>query len=245
MDLKGKNVLVTGAAKRIGAVIARHFADRGANILLHCHRSRNEAEKLAKQLRKKKVRTRIYSADLTDMDDTRRMCREILKDVRVVDVLVNSASIFYPIAFAKIEEKNWDDVLSIHLKAPFFLAQALAPAMKKKGAGRIINIADWAALRPYKDFLPYCVSKAGLITMTQALARTLAPEILVTAICPGAILPPPWLKTADRRAAARKILVGHWGRPEDIARAAVFLAEQDFITGSYHLVDGGEFLKGF
>jgi NAD(P)-dependent dehydrogenase (short-subunit alcohol dehydrogenase family) len=239
MNLKGKNVLITGAAKRIGREIARQFAARGARVLIHYHSSRKEAETLARE-----IKGRLYRADLFKLNEIQRMTRKILKEVGAVDVLVNNASIFVKTPFGKITESDWDRILSTNLKAPFFLAQELGMRMKRKGAGRIINIADWAGLRPYTGYLPYCISKGALITMTQGLAKTLAPEVLVTAVCPGPILPPPDLPREERERAAKKTLVGRWGSPEDIARMTVFLAEQDFVTGSYHLVDGGEFLRG-
>lgn len=244
MKLQEKWVLITGASRRIGREIALHFAERGANILLHDHHFGKEAKKLSVEIHRKKVACRIYTADFLKTANILKLTARILKDVGCVDVLINNASLFYPTQFEKIRERDWDVFLGIHVKAPFFLTQALAPAMKKKGQGRVIHIADWSGLRPYKDYLPYCVSKGALITMTQALAKTLAPEVLVTAICPGPILPPRGMDTAKRETIAKKTLVGRWGNPMDIARMAVFLAEQDFVTGSAHLVDGGEFLRG-
>ena len=244
MNLQGKNVLVTGAGKRVGREIARAFAERGANLLIHYRSSKREADSLAREVERFGCQARVYQADLLKVRDIKGLSTKILRDVGVVDILVNNASLFYPTRIEKVKEKDWDAFLSIHVKAPFFLAQALAPAMKKKGTGRIINIADWSGLRPYRNYLPYCVSKGAMITMTQALAKTLAPEILVTAVCPGPILPPTDLKRREKKEVARKTLVGHWGDPADIARMVVFLAEQDFVTGSCHLVDGGELLRG-
>ncbi len=229
MKLEGKNVLVTGGTRRIGREIANAFARRGANVLIHSHSSPSSG---------------TLKADLLKVSEIDKMVKRILKESGGVDVLVNNASLFYRTPFEKVREKDWDDFLAIHLKAPFFLAQALAPTMKKRGGGRIINIADWSGLRPYRDYLPYCVSKGAMITMTEALAKTLAPEVLVTAVCPGPILPPESLSKKERDDVARKTLVRRWGRPEDVARLVVFLAESDFITGSYHLVDGGESLRG-
>lgn len=186
----------------------------------------------------------MYPADLLKVRQVKALAAKVLKDVGIIDVLVNNASLFYATPFLKVTEKDWDDFFGIHVKAPFFLAQILGAAMKKRRSGRIINIADWSGLRPYRDYLPYCVSKGALITMTQALAKTLAPEVLVTAVCPGPILPPSDLKPNEKKETARKTLIGRWGDPKDIARMVVFLAEQDFVTGSYHLVDGGEFLRG-
>ena len=171
------------------------------------------------------------------------MGEEILRQGLSVDILVNNASVFYPTPFESTVETEWDHFMSVNLKAPFFLAQIFAPGMKKKGQGRIINIADWGGLKPYKDYVPYCVSKGALITLTQGLAKSLAPEILVNAVCPGPIIPPPDFTEKQKEGVARKTLVGRWGDPEDVARTAVFLAESDFITGQYILVEGGESLR--
>jgi len=244
MNLKGKTVLVTGAAKRVGREIALCFARAGAHVLVHYRSSKKEAERLVEEIRSLKVKCYLFQADLSKISEIKRMTAAIRKKIGTVDILVNSASLFYRTKFEATTERDWDDFVAIHLKAPFFLAQFLAPAMKKKGGGRIINIADWSGLRPYRDYLPYCVSKGGVITMTQALAKTLAPEVLVTAVCPGPVFPPPDLTQREKEDVARKTLVGHWGKPEDVARMVVFLAESDFITGSYHLVDGGEILRG-
>ena len=243
MNLRGKTVLVTGAAKRIGREIAKGFASRGAHVLIHYHSSKKEAEGLARELRLLRVKSQLCRANLLKVNEIRSMVRKILRDHGGVDVLVNNASLFGRTPFEKVGEEDWENFLGIHVKAPFFLAQALAPVMKKRGGGRIINIADWSGLRPYRDYLPYCVSKGAMMTMTQALAKTLAPEVLVTAVCPGPILPPAAMGKRERVGVAKKTLVGRWGRPEDIARMVVFLAEQDFVTGSYHLVDGGESLR--
>ncbi len=243
MDLQNKTVLITGAAKRIGKEIARHFAKKGAHVLIHYRNSRKEAEELAQELKLLKIKTHLYQADLTRQNDIQKMVTQILKENEGVDILVNNASIFYPTPFGKITEKDWDQFFAANLKAPFFLSQALAPSMKKKGRGHIINIADWSGLRPYTGYLPYCTSKGALITLTQGLAKTLAPEIRVNAVCPGPILPPPDFTEDEKEKVAQNTLLGRWGNPEDIAKMVVFLAEQEFITGSYHLVDGGESLK--
>ncbi len=243
MHLKGKTVLITGAAKRIGRAIALAFAGKGARVLVHYHESQREAAGLVRELHALGVPAWSYRADLGSLRDIRRMTGKIITEVGGADILVNNASVFYRTPFHKTSEKDWEAFLGVHVKAPFFLAQALAPVMKKKKAGRIINIADWSGLRPTKNYIPYCVSKGALITLTQALAKALAPEVLVTAIGPGPLLPPSDFTMRDKRMVARSTLMGRWGKPEDMARFVVFLAEQDFVTGSLHLVDGGESLR--
>lgn len=241
MELRNKTVLVTGAAKRIGREMALAFARKGCRLVIHHNRSHREARAFLKELQSLGVEALSYRADLLKIQDIRKLCQTICREVGTVDILINNASVFYPTPFEKISEKDWDVFLGLHVKAPFFLAQGLAPAMKK--GGRVVNIADWSGLRPYKNYLPYCVSKGALITLTQALAKAMAPRVLVTALCPGPVLPPPEMKRSIINETVRKTLVGRWGKPEDVARFAVFLAEQDFVTGSVHMVDGGELLR--
>lgn len=249
MTIEGKTVLVTGAAKRIGREIARAFAHRGARLLIHYNSSRKEAEALARELDDLSgSRSRLYRADLSNFSEIRRMGKKILKEVGGVDILVNNASIFFPTPFYSTTETEWDRFMAVNLKAPFFLSQNLAPAMKKKGKGRagvakIINIADWTGLHPRKDYLPYCVSKGGLILLTEGLAKALSPEVLVTAVCPGPTLPSPGFSRRQRAEIARTTLVGRWGSPEDVAKTVLFLAESDFVTGSCYTVDGGHSIR--
>lgn len=237
--VENKCVLVTGAARRIGREIALAFARKGARVLVHFYRSRREAESLAREIRKMGGEAALYRADLSHPGQAAALAKKILKREGAIDVLVNSASVFYPTPWKTLTDKDWDAFLALHVKAPFFLAQALAPAMKKKGAGRIVNIADAGVYRGASQHLAYMVSKAALLSLTQGLAKALAPEVLVTAVCPGPVLSPEGYSRSDRRKVERKTLVGRWGRPEDVAAAVVFLAESEYITGSAHAVDGG------
>ena len=228
MNLKNKTVLITGAAKRIGRVTALAFAEKGARVLVHYHRSAKEARQLSRLLTQKGVENFLYRADLSKLSEIRKMAQKILKETGGVDVLVNNASVFFPTPFEKTSEKDWIALMDVNFKAPFFLSQALAPAMKKKG-GRIVNVADVLGKNPAKQHLVYSLSKAGLIALTKALAKALAPRILVTAVCPELILPPPG-----------KPRTGKWGKPEDVAKLVISLAESDFMTGSVHFVGDGE-----
>jgi pteridine reductase len=242
MDLQGKTVLVTGAAKRVGREIAKGFAKKGAHLLIHYYHSKKEAEELARELRENRVSAKIYSANLLNLTELQNMTDKILRGVGTVDVLVNNASLFYPTPFETTTEEQWNQFMDIHLKAPFFLSQAFAPGMKKKGEGRIIHISDWSGLRPYKEYLPYCTSKGALLPLTQGLAKVLAPEILVNAVFPGPILPSPDFTDEEKQKIAKKTLLNRWGTPEDIVRTVLFLAESDFVTGCTYHVDGGESL---
>ena len=158
-------------------------------------------------------------------------------------VLVNSAANYLRVPFDHLTEAVWDASLDTNLKAPFLLSWSVGRAMRARGAGRIINIADWAGERPYRDYLPYCVSKAGVICLTKALAKELAPEVTVNAIAPGPVMPPEDMGEAERQAIVRATPLRRLGAPEDIARCVRFLAEEaDFTTGSTYYVDGGRLI---
>lgn len=239
MELKGKTVLITGAARRIGREIAIGFAKRGAHLLLHYHTSREEAEAVASELTG--VAVRLYRADLTQLAQLKSMVGKITGDVGAVDILVHNASSFFATPFQVTTEEEWERFMAIHVKAPYFLAQGLAEAMKKQG-GRMILLADGAGLAPRKNYLPYSVSKGALLALTKGLAVELAPEILVNAICPGPIFPPPAMGAAEQEKVRHRTLLGRWGTPKDIAKLALFLAEQDYATGGHYFMDGGESL---
>lgn len=240
MNLKRKKVLITGAAKRIGKSIALAFAQRGADILVHYHQSKNEAEELAKEIEKLGMRCSLYSADLSKTEELLQLTQEIIEKEKSLDVLIHNASVFYPTPLPEVTEKDWDIFLDLHVKAPFFLAQQLAPLLKKSVQGRIINIADGSMPHFYPNYIPYCTSKAALITLTQSLAKVLAPEILVNAICPGLILPTPGMEESQNKIAVQETLSKKWGGAEEVAKMAIHLAESDFITGQNFVVGGGE-----
>ncbi len=242
MDLKNKTVLITGAARRIGREIALGFAEQGAQVLVHYKESQEDAESLLAELKEKGVSSSAYQADLLDVDSLDKMTRKVLRDCETIDVLVNNASNFFPTPFKTTTSAHWDEFMGLHVKAPFFLAQQLAPAMKKKGEGRIINMADWTGLKIQKNYLVYGTSKAALLAMTRGLAKELAPEVLVNCICPGPILPPLGMDEAEQKQVAQKTLLKRWGSPEDLVRQVVFLATQDFATGAQYVVDGGQSL---
>ncbi len=239
MELKGKWVLVTGAAKRVGRRIALEFAGRGAAVHLHYHTSAAEAEKTAAEIRALGVECRTHRADLSRPDEVRKLATSLEAPV---DVLVNSASLFFRTPVDTASEADWDRLMNANLKGPFLLSNAIGLGMRERGGGRIVNIADWSGLRPYHDYSAYCASKGGLITLTKALAQDLAPKVLVNAVAPGPVLLPEDYSEKEKEAVARLTALGRWGDPADIARAAVFLAESDFINGTVLVVDGGRSL---
>ena len=239
MDIPGKRALVTGAAKRVGREIAIHLAKKGAHILLHYHHSKAEAEKTASEIRALGRECVLLPGDLNRVADIDDMVRRMEAGAKPVDILVNSASVFYKTPFCGVNESDWDTVVNSNLKGPFFLSKRVGCAMAKSAGGKIINIADWSGVRPYKDYAPYCVSKGGLLTLTKTLARDLAPKVQANSVAPGPVLPPPGMSAEEKESVTKKTLLGRWGSPMDIAYATAFLIENDFINGTVLVVDGG------
>lgn len=239
MELIGKIAVVTGGAKRVGRAIALELAKKGTHLLLHYHTSLDEAQKTAAQIRAYGVRCELIQADLSQTRDIEKMTQMIQEKNMSVDILVNSASLFYKTPFASVQESDWDRLMDTNLKGPFLLSKQIGIRMAQTNGGKIINIADWSGFRPYRDYAPYCVSKGGLITLTKALARDLAPKVIANAIAPGPVLPPPDFTKEETKQIAKKTLLGRIGTPEDIAHAVVFLLENDFINGTVLVVDGG------
>lgn len=241
MDLHGRVVLVTGGARRVGRTIAESLAKRHAHIVISYRSSAREAQDTAKALQRYGVEALAARADLATPADVQRLMDRIRKRFGRLDVLVNSAANFDRTPFASLTERDWDHALDANLKGPFLCALYGSRLMRR--GGKIINIADWAGVRPYRDYLPYCVSKSGVIGLTKALAKELAPKIQVNAIAPGPILPPPDMTAAARRRVIRRVPLKRWGSPQDIANTVLFLIEgTDFMTGSVIFVDGGQLI---
>ena len=242
MKLKGKVALVTGAAKRIGREIAMELAGRGCHVAITYRSSRREAEQTVAALRRKGVRAMAAEADLLDSDQVRQAVRGVESYFGRVDALVNNASSFYPTPWRSVTDAQWEDLIGSNLSGPWRFAQAVAPGMKRRRQGKIVNIADAAAFSPWPTYLPYCAAKGGLVTLTRGLAKALAPEIQVNAIAPGPILMPKEIGAAERRRAIEKTLLKRAGDPRDIASAVLFLLESDYVTGVVLPVDGGRLL---
>ena len=240
MELEGRVALVTGGAKRIGRSIALALAARGAHVAITYHSSRREAQDTVLELRRHSVQALALKADMQDSRHIRRLVEATYRQFGRLDILVNSASIFERTPYAHLTQAEWDYHLATNLTAPFLCALHASRLMQRHGGGKIINITDWAGERPYRDYVPYCVSKAGLTALTKALARELGPAIQVMAIAPGPVLPPPDMTAAERRRAVTRLPLGRWGSPQDVASAVVFAIEgNDFMTGTTIYVDGG------
>lgn len=240
-SLSGKTALITGAAHRIGAQIARTLHAAGMDLVLHYRSSVRPAEELQRILESERPESvLLVQADLHDTDSPSRMVEIALAGFGRLDLLVNNASSFYPTPFGEAGESQWDDLLTTNLKAPFFLAQAAAPALARF-RGCIVNLVDIHGERPLKGHPIYSIAKAGNAMMVKSLARELGPEIRVNGIAPGAIL---WPKQGVSEGGKQEILertaLKRPGSPQDIARTLLFLVrDAPYITGQIIVVDGG------
>jgi len=238
-----KVALVTGAAKRIGAGCVRYLHQRGYCVLLHYRSSQDQARRLADELNASRADTvKIFAADLTDVERIESLAQATIAAWGRLDLLVNNASAFYASPFGGVRESVWDDLFASNLKAPFFLTQALAPALSQS-RGAVVNIVDIHAERGLPGFPVYSVAKAGLVAMTKSLAKELAPAVRVNAVAPGAILWPEQQNEAGQAEILQKVALKRLGSVEDVAKAVAFLADDaDYMTGQVLTVDGGRLL---
>jgi pteridine reductase len=240
--LHNKTILVTGAAKRVGAAIARRLHRAGANLTLHYHASEREAHALQSELNLQRAQSvMLVKADLLETAGLVEIVKTCVERFGALDALVNNASAFYPTPLGAIGAADWDKLIGANLKAPLFLCQAAAPQLKKS-AGCIVNITDIHAERPLKSYVVYSVAKSGLDGLTKALARELGPEVRVNAVAPGPIA---WPEDGSFDEVTRQRVISHTllkriGEPDDIARAVYYLiAEAPYVTGQIIAVDGG------
>ena len=234
MNLTNRVVLITGG-KRIGAVIARELAARGADLSLVYNHSRAEADETAAAVRDRGRRAVVVQADVTRAAHCDALVARTVAELGRLDVLINMASLYRSTPFNELTEQHWDASLAVDLKAAFLCARAAVPHMRAAGGGRIISFSDWLAKsgRPrYPGFLTYYVAKAGVIALTEALALELAADnILVNAIAPGPIVAPPGTTEEESAAVEKATPLGRWGGESEIVKAVAFLIESDFITG--------------
>ena len=236
--------LVTGAGRRVGARIARELHAAGMSVAVHCHRSREDAERLREVFEAARPGSAtVVAADLLEAGAAEAVVAAAEERWGRLDVLVNNASSFYPTPIGEVTEAEWRDLVGSNLAAPFFLAQAAAPLLRA-ARGCIVNIADVYGHRPLAGHPVYSAAKAGLVMLTRALALELGPEVRVNSISPGAVL---WPENEDpeRRRIIDTIALKRSGDPGDIARAALFLVrDAPYVTGQDLAVDGGRLIAG-
>lgn len=239
-------ILITGAARRVGAEIARTLHAAGVNVALHYRSSRGEVEQLAQVLNAVRPDSAIsLAADLGDSAASSALVAGVLQRFGRLDGLVNNASSFFSTPVGKIDEAAWQELIGSNLKGPLFLAQAAAPYLAQHH-GAIVNITDIHTERPLKGYAVYLSAKAGLVGLTRALAIELAPQVRVNAVAPGAIIWPEddSFSAAERAAIVANTPLQRTGAPEDIARTVKFLLlDAPFITGQIINVDGGRSIK--
>jgi len=243
MELRGRVALVTGAGRRLGRAMARALADRGMTVAIHHHASSRGALELEKEILDQGGRAVCFEADLTDAQEARALPTRVVEEFGQLDVLVNSAAVMQRLSFEDTTPENWDSILDLNLRAVFFCTQGAASALRAAG-GRVVNLADLAGLEPWPGFAAHSVSKAGVVMLTKVLARSLAPEVTVNAIAPGAVLVPEEYDAAERERLARATPLRRIGTPSDAISALLYLLEGgDFVTGEILVVDGGRIIR--
>lgn len=232
--------LVTGAGKRLGRAVALRLAEEGMDVAVHYGNSAKEAAEVVGKIQEMGQKAVAIQADLRSVDEIRRLLLEAGNELGRLDLLVNSAANFLPGSVISTTEEVWDASLATNVKAPFFVAQAAAP-MLRRSKGAIVNFSDTGGLLGWPGFIGHSVAKAGVINLTKSLAKALAPDVRVNAIAPGTITmpgdPPEWEEDFVKLAVLKKT-----GRPSDITDAVVYLATAEFLTGHVLVLDGGRTL---
>ncbi|MBX9601472.1 MAG: SDR family oxidoreductase [Bryobacteraceae bacterium] len=239
MSLSGKVIVVTGAARRIGRGIAMHLAGEGARVAIHYSSSRQEAEQTAAEC----GNAPTFAANLESIPEIEDLFRRVEEHFGRIDGLVNNAARFTRFDPLEVTEADWDFIHRVNLKAVFFCCQQAAKRMKASGGGRIVNISSLGGIRPWEEHVHYCASKAGVIMMTKALAKALAPSITVNSVAPGVI---PFEENNDPRIRAliQATPARRAGEAAEIAEAvSYFLSATNFVTGQILAVDGGLSLR--
>lgn len=239
-----KNVLITGASKRIGASCARLLHEKGCNVILHYNASKQAAFQLCSELNQERPDSAIaIQADLLNREQLQNLAHQAAGAWGGLDVLINNASSFYPTVLADVTEAQWDELLGSNLKAPFFLTKALANVLLER-QGCVVNIVDIHAERGLKGYPVYSIAKAGLAAMTKVLAKELGPSVRVNGVAPGAIIWPEFdMSEEDKNEILQRVALRRHGHPVDIAKAVLFLVrDAEYVTGQILSVDGGRTL---
>jgi pteridine reductase len=241
--MTSKTVLITGAAHRIGAAIARDLHKHGMDVVIHHHKSVEAATELYSELNSSRANSAyIVRGDLLEPDSYAEIIQKTYAFKQRLDVLINNASTFFPTPLDQIDLQQWQALVGVNMQAPLFLSQQAAPHLAKT-SGCIINMTDIHALLPLQDHTIYSTAKAGLMMLTQALAKDLGPDIRVNAISPGAILWPENMQQEEQAKILDQTVLKRTGSPEDITKAARYLIDEaDYMTGQVLTVDGGRTL---
>ncbi len=236
-----KTALITGGAVRIGAQIVKTLHENNYRVLVHCHQSKKNAQILCNELNTKISNSaEMVCTDLNSLSNIEKLSSKI----ESIDLLINNASVFYPTPLPQTKHEDWDNLINVNLKAPYFLATLLSNKLSSRN-GSIINIVDIHSERPLRNHPIYSISKAGLKMLTLSLAKELAPNVRVNGISPGSII---WPQTKgsisdnQKKIMLDRVALKRQGKPKDIAEAVLFLVESDYITGQIINIDGGRTL---
>jgi 3-oxoacyl-[acyl-carrier protein] reductase len=242
--LEGKVAIVTGSSRGIGRAIALAFAQEGAKVVVNYLTSEAEAEEVVREIEASGSEAIAIRADVSESDEAKALIKRALERFGRIDILVNNAGIYLPYSLQSEDETNWDRMMAVNVKGVLLCSKYAAPHMLKHGHGVIINMA---AQIGFLGFIGYGLTKGAVISLTKGLARELAPKIRVNAIAPGAV-DTGWvsaLSDGERRKLAEEIPLKKWAQPEDVAKAAVFLASDDshLMTGTVLVMDGGDLIE--
>lgn len=242
MELRGRIALVTGAGHRVGRAIAVALGARGMRVAVHYNATADGARDTVREIESAGGEAAVFPGDLTKTDATSALVSAVAAKFGGLDVLVNSAAVMVRTPFGEVTAEQWDSVMALNLRAPFFLAQAAAPLLRKSH-GAIVNIADLAAFETWPAYIPHGISKSGVVHLTRALARILAPEVRVGGIAPGTVLlPEKWSNEDEERLRATTPLQ-RTGSPADVSSTVLFILESDYLTGETIIVDGGRHVR--
>jgi len=241
MDLRGRVALVTGAGRRVGRALAVALGAEGMNVAVHYHASDAGARETAGLIEREGGKASLVAADLT-RDDAARLIDDVVNRLGGLDVLVNSSAVMERTPLGEVTVAQWDAMMALNLRAPFLLSQAAAPHLAR-ARGAIVNIADLAAFETWPAYIPHGISKAGVVYMTRALARTLAPNVRVNGIAPGAVLLPDNWNETDAATLRESTPLGRLGSPDDVVGAMLYLLRADYVTGETMIVDGGRHVR--
>jgi pteridine reductase len=234
--------LITGGGRRVGRALAVALAGKGATVAVHYNASEAGAREVVDTIAASNGRAVSFGADLMSPDAPDDLVRRVVKRLGGIDVLVNSAAIMERTPLGETTAAQWDRIMALNLRAPFLLAQAAAPHLRVR-RGAIVNIADLAAFETWPGYIPHGISKAGIVHMTKALARVLAPDVRVNAIAPGTVLLPDDWSRDDEARLNETTPLKRQGTPDDVAAAMLYLLEADYVTGETLIVDGGRHVR--
>ena len=240
--LRGRVALVTGAGRRVGRAIALALGRRGMRVVVHYNASRAGADETARMIAADGGEATVESADLVRVGAPEALIDRVVDRHGTLDVLVNSAAVMLRTPIGEVGLEDWEMMFALNVRAPFFLTQHAAPALRR-ARGTVVNIADLAAFESWPAYVPHGMTKAAIVQMTRALAKALSPEVRVNAVAPGVVLLPEGWTEADAERLRSTTPLARLGSPEDVAQTVIFLLEADYVTGDVIRVDGGRHVR--